>query len=249
MNTYSIGLSHEVRMANVDRRWIAPALIAATFAASAIAYTRLPSSVTLDMSALLPFSAPDNDEPAPRWLAAFLIPSVSVLLWLGFRFATTERAQRVGRWFFRNAPAEATSTGQFARFSETYETIVLGVVTLILGVHAGLLAAAFQRSMLGARMMGLTLALFMVVVGNVMPRLRPNWVAGVRAARTLADPDLWRTTHRAFGAALVGSGILTLVVALVAPRYSLVAGIALLAVSCVVAFVTTTRGSATKAIT
>jgi uncharacterized membrane protein len=87
----------------------------------------------------------------------------------------------------------------------------------------------------------------MVVVGNVMPRLRPNWVAGVRVTRTLADPDLWRTTHRAFGAALVGSGVLTLVVALGAPRYSLVTGMALLVVSCVVAFVTTMRGSATKA--
>ena len=136
-----------------------------------------------------------------------------------------------------------TSAAQFERFAKTYETIVLGVVILMLGVHAGLLAAAFQQSMMAARIIGLTLALSMVVVGNVMPRLRPNWVAGIRAARALTDPDVWRTTHRAFGAALVGSGVLTLVVALAAPRYALVTGLALLVVSCGVASVTIMRAS------
>jgi len=100
-------------MANVDRKWIAPVVIVAAFAASAIAYTRLPSIVTLQMSAVLPFAVPERGEPGPRWLAAFLIPSVSVVLWLAFRFATSERAQRVGRWFFRNSPAETTSAAQF----------------------------------------------------------------------------------------------------------------------------------------
>ena len=62
---------------------------------------------------------------------------------------------------------------------------------------------------------------------------------------TRIDLRLWRTTHRAFGAALVGAGIVTLVIALAAPRYSLLMGLALLVSSCVVAFVRTrgTRGT------
>jgi hypothetical protein len=226
-------------MANVDRRWIAPAIIAAAFAASAMAYTRLPSAVAPQMTELLPFRVPDTNESGPRWMAAFLIPSIAAVLWLGFRFAATARAQRLGRWFFRNAPAEATSAGQFERFAKTYETVVIGVVSLTLALHSGFLAAAFQRPTMAARIIGVTLALFLIAVGNVMPRLRANWVAGVRTSATLADPDLWRTTHRAFGAALVGAGVVTLVIALAAPRYSLLIGLALLVLSCVVAFVTT----------
>jgi hypothetical protein len=229
-------------MANVGRKWIAPVVIVAAFAASAIAYTRLPSLVTLPAEALLPFDVPDNAEPAPRWLAAFLVPITSVLIWLGFRFAPTDRAQRVGRWFFRNAPPEATSAEQFERFGKTYETIVLGVVALILGVHAGLLTAVFQRPVAAARVIGVTLALFMILVGNVMPRLRANWVAGVRTKRLLADPDLWRTTHRVFGAALVLSGLVTLIVTAVAPAFALLIGAALILVSCIVAFAATMRG-------
>jgi uncharacterized membrane protein len=229
-------------MANVDRRWIAPAIIVAAFAASAIAYTRLPSTVAPQMTELLPFTVPDKNESGPRWMAAFLIPSIAAVLWLGFRLAASARAQRVGRWFFRRAPAQATSTEQFARFAKTYETIIIGVVSLILGLQAGFLAAAFHRPTMAARIIGLMLALFLIAVGNVMPRLRPNWVAGLRTRATLANPDLWRTAHRAFGAALVVAGALTLVIALVAPRYSLMTGLALLVVSCVVGFVTTIGG-------
>ena len=226
-------------MANVDRKWIAPAIIAAAFAASSIAYTRLPAAVAPRMTELLPFDVPDANESGPRWIAAFLIPSIAVLFWVAFRFAATERAQRLGRWLFRTAPAEATSAGQLERFAKTYETIVLGVVLLILGVHAGFLAAAFQRPTMAARIVGVTLALFFIVVGNVMPRLRANWIAGLRTNALLADPDLWRTAHRKFGAALVGAGLVTLVLSVAAPRYSLVTGLALLVLSCVVAFVTT----------
>ena len=235
-------------MAKVDRRWIAPAIIAAAFAASAIAFTRLPSSVVLRMSALLPFPVPDNREPGPRWMAAFLLPSVALILWLGFRLAATPRAQGVGRWFLRHAPAEATTAAQFERFAKTYDTIILGVVALIIGLHAGFLAAAFERPLMAARVIGLTFALFMIAVGNVMPRLRANWVAGIRVNRALADPDLWRTTHRAFGAALVAGGVLTLIVALAAPSYALITALVTLVISCVVAFVATMsgRGSTSK---
>jgi fermentation-respiration switch protein FrsA (DUF1100 family) len=237
-------------MANVDRRWIAPAMLAAAFAASAIAYTRLPSAVTPRMTELLPFSVPDNTEAGPRWMAAFLLPSLAVVLWAGFRFAASDRAQRFGRWFVRSAPVEVTTAKQFERFAKTYETIAIGVISLILGMHAGFLAASFQRPTTAARIIGMTLALFLVVVGNVMPRLRANWVAGLRTKATLADPDLWRTAHRAFGMALVSGGIVTFVVALAAPRYALVTGMGLLLLACLVGFATTTgrRGAKSPAV-
>jgi len=185
-------------MANVGRKWIAPVVIAAAFAASAIAYNRLPSLVTLPAGALLPFDVPDKAEPAPRWMAAFLAPVLSVVIWLGFRFSATGRAQRVGRWFFRNAPPQVTSAEQFERFGETYETIVLGVVALVLGVHAGLLAAVFQRPVAAARIIGVTLALFMIVVGRhaegacELDRLSANETPAGRSALVADDTSRLR---------------------------------------------------------
>ena len=70
-------------MPNVDRRWIAPASIVAAFAGSAIAFTELPLNAAPRITALLPFSVPDN-ESGPRWMAAYLFPTVALVLWLGF---------------------------------------------------------------------------------------------------------------------------------------------------------------------
>jgi uncharacterized membrane protein len=78
-------------------------------------------------------------------------------------------------------------------------------------------------------------------MGNVMPRLRPNWIAGLRSKRLLEDPQLWRSTHRTFGAALVGSGIVTVVAAMIVPRYGLLVGIGLLLASLVVGAVASVR--------
>ena len=58
-------------------------------------------------------------------------------------------------------------------------------------------------------------ALF-IVLGNVMPKTQPNWIAGIRLPWTLSDPANWQATHRvggllmmAGGAAIVLAAILT----------------------------------------
>jgi uncharacterized membrane protein len=81
-------------------------------------------------------------------------------------------------------------------------------------------------------------------MGNVMPRLRPNWVAGLRTKRTLNDPQLWRSAHRAFGQALVVSGIITVAAAMVSPRYGFIVGLALL-IAALIAGAIATRGGDT----
>ena len=134
-----------------------------------------------------------------------------------------------------------TSPAQFARFGKTYDTIVLAVVLLILGVHGAIIASTTGFPDLAVRIVPAVLGASLILMGNVMPRLRPNWVAGVRTKRTLEDPQLWRTTHRAFGTAFVVSGILTMIVAVIAPRYGLVTGIAALLASCIVGLVASNR--------
>jgi hypothetical protein len=218
-------------MTSVNRRWLPPILIALAIGASVMAYSRLPAMITLPFEGLLPFRVTTTGDSAPRALAVSLMPAVALLLWVGFRLAPTAAGQRLGRRLFRHAPDEVTSPAQFERFGKTYDTIVLGVIVLAVGLHAAVLAAALQEPGIAARLVPAVLGGSLVLMGNVMPRLRPNWVAGLRTKRMLEDPELWRSTHRIFGAALVASGIVTVVVALIAPPYGLVVGIGLLMTS------------------
>ena len=227
-------------MANVDRRWLAPILIVLAVAASIAVYAQLPPVVALRLEGVLPFTVTESARPGSRALV-FLVPAITMLVWAAFRAAPTALGQRVGRSMLPRAPEEVTSPAQFERFSGTYETIVLAVVVLLTGVQAAILAALLQHAAIASRLIPIVLGASLIFIGNVMPRLRANWVAGLRTQRTFEDPQLWRTAHRAFGTALVVSGILTIIVAVSAPEYGLVTGIATLLVSCVVGFVASTR--------
>ena len=55
-------------------------------------------------------------------------------------------------------------------------------------------------------MFGLTL----IVIGNLLPRFRPNVVIGIRTARTLNDRAAWAHTNRIAGYATVGAGVMFL---------------------------------------
>ena len=228
-------------MPSVDRRWIPLVLIGLAAVASLLAYGSLPPTVELRLDGMLPFDTSEGADLVPRWLALSIVPAIALVVWVAFRAAPTTAGQRVGRLFLRGVPDEVTSPEQFARFAKTYDAIVLAVVLLLLGVHAAIITGGLGYTDLALRMVPVVLGASLIVMGNVMPRLRPNWVAGVRTKRTLEDPRLWRTTHRAFGTAFVLAGALTIVVALAAPRYGLVTGIGSLMLACVVGLIASTK--------
>lgn len=228
-------------MPSLDRRWMPLVLIGLAAVASLLAYGSLPPTVELRLDGLLPFDTGEAADLVPRWLALSLVPAIALVVWASFRAAPTTAGQRVGRLFLRGAPDDVTSPEQFARFAKTYDAIVLAVVLLLLGVHAAIIAGALGYPDLAVRVVPAVIGVSLILMGNVMPRLRPNWVAGVRTKRTLEDPQLWRATHRAFGTAFVVSGVLTIVVALVAPRYGLLTGLGALLLSCVVGLIASSR--------
>jgi hypothetical protein len=213
-------------MGNVARKWFPVALIVAVAVGSGVAYGRLPAETTLPVEWLLPVSV-ENQDVAPRWFAAFLLPVVAFVVWLGFQLGRARVGLRFARLLFPNAPEAATSAESFEQFRATYDTIALGIVALILGIHTGLLVAALGAPQAAARIVTVILGGSMILMGNVMPRLRPNLIAGLRTQQTLNDPRTWRSAHRAFGVALVISGIVTVLVGLSAPTYGFVTGIVL----------------------
>jgi uncharacterized membrane protein len=48
----------------------------------------------------------------------------------------------------------------------------------------------------------------LIVIGNVLPRARPNFWFGIRTPWTLTNERVWERTHRVGGYVLVGAGIL-----------------------------------------
>jgi uncharacterized protein len=224
-------------MGNATRRWLPLALIVVAVAATARLVRDLPDSVAIDLRGVLPVPLEPTADTAPRWVAVVALPALATLVWILFETLRTRAALGLTRRLFSGVPEALGNPATVSRVRRTYDTIALWVVVLVLGVHAGMIAAALGHEALAPRVISVVMGVSLIAAGNVMPRLRPNLVAGVRTRRTLTDPLLWRATHRVLGVAFVFAGTLTVLVGLVAPSYGLTAAVLALVVACVVAAV------------
>lgn len=222
-------------MANDARKWLPPALIAATMAVTGFILRDLPPIVTLDLRGLLPFALEPSADTAPRWVAIVMMPLIAALIWVLLEVGRSSVGLSLARRLFSDTPESMADPATMDRFRGAYDTISLSVVVLILGVHAGMVAAMLGYETLAPRIINVVMGLSLIVAGNVMPRVRPNLVAGVRTRRTLTDPDLWRATHRLLGIAFVIAGAITVLVGIVAPEFGLTTAVITLLIACIVA--------------
>jgi uncharacterized membrane protein len=101
-----------------------------------------------------------------------------------------------------------------------FAAIVLRIIVFVVALHTLLLialAGVLPRTVNGGRIVLLLLGLAIILIGDLLPRVRPNHVIGIRTARTMSDPYVWARTHRAAGYAMVGLGLILSVVAAIAP--------------------------------
>jgi len=222
-------------MANAARKWLPLGLIAVAIAATVFAVRDLPPTVAIDLRGVLPFSLEPNADAAPRWVAVVGIPLLATLVWILFQVGRSRPGLRLTRRLFPETPESLGTPATIGRFRATYDTITLWVVVLVLGMHAGVIAAALGHETLAPRIISVIMGLSLIAAGNVMPRLRPNFMAGVRTRSTLTDPSLWRATHRILGVTFVIAGAITIVVGLFAPAFGLATALVTLVLACVVA--------------
>jgi threonine/homoserine/homoserine lactone efflux protein len=233
-------------MGNVRRRWLPLALIAAVTGLTAYVTRALPSPVTIDLRGLLPFSLEPTADVARRAVMIVAMPALATAVWLLFATLRTRAALGLARRLYRDVPEALGDPATVDRIRPTYDTIVLWVVILILGIHAGMVAAALGRLTLAPRIISVVLGVSFMAIGNVFPRLRPNLIAGVRTRSTLSDPSLWRAIHRVFGVAFVMAGAATVLVGIVAPSFGVTTAVVCLIVTCVIAAVGGARAAVTS---
>jgi hypothetical protein len=93
----------------------------------------------------------------------------------------------------------------------TYHAIVATVVFFILGVHLAVLFALTSQLQVNvvrvvAHGVPVMLGLALIIVGNLLPRLRPNVVIGIRTSRTLSKSRRMGPDEPNAGYAAVGAG-------------------------------------------
>ena len=190
-------------------------LVAAT-GFSVWAYPQLPAEVATHFD----FQGEPNGWSS-RLVAVVLVPALGLLLCAMFTFLPGIDPRRVN----------------YAKFGPTYWTIANAVLVLLAGLHFFTLAKALGWKVDMNRVASLGVGGLLILLGNLMTRLRPNWFMGIRTPWTLSSDTVWRKTHRFGGVAFVIAGVCIAATALVASSwvvYGVIGGTAAAALSSVV---------------
>ncbi len=140
------------------------------------------------------------DDWSPKLTGAFIAPAIALALWL------------LLRWLPRLDPRREN----YERFQDTYWLVVNAVIGFFGLIHVGTLVTVLGWPVDVPRLITVGLGLLLVLLGNYLPRVRPNWWMGIRTPWTLESDHVWRGTHRLAGKTFVAAGVIAVVGSLLA---------------------------------
>jgi len=169
-------------------RWLGIVAALAAVIVSAALWAKLPPEVVTHWNLL---GKPDGS--SSRAWAALAGPAIILGLTL----------------LFQVLPRIDPRRENYEKFRDVYWLVVNGLLLCLLVLHLAILASGAGAVVSVQRVGAGCLAVLMLVLGNSLGRIRPNWFMGVRTPWTLDSPEVWRKTHRVAAWLLVGAGVVT----------------------------------------
>jgi len=169
---------------------IACALLAAAAAlATGVCYGSLPAMVPVHWNA-----AGEADRMGPRAMLWLLGPGLmAAMLGLGLCL-----------------PWLSPQRYRLDAFAPTWSYFIVVMVAMLGCLHLAVLRAIQDDGVDMARTIHGGLFVMLVLLGNPMGKVRPNFFVGVRTPWSLASEQVWHATHRLCGKLMVASGLLGL---------------------------------------
>jgi uncharacterized membrane protein len=125
-------------------------------------------------------------------------------------------------------PAIDPRRASYAAFAPTYRIVRWLIVLLMVGVQSAVLLSAAGVPVPTGAAARAVLAVLLLVLGNSIGRVRPNWFIGIRTPWTLSSDEVWRDTHRLAAPCMVVAGLLSVPLVFVHAPWATAAEIGLL---------------------
>ncbi len=172
------------------------AIVGAMLLVSAWAWLQLPADAQVPIH-----WGPDGqpDDWADKTLGLFLLPAVAAGVATLLAFIPRFEPRRTN----------------LARSSKAYGATWIGVMVLLGGLHLLAVAVALGAELDLTRIVFVGTGVLFVVIGNYLPKVRPNYMMGIRTPWTLTSDLAWTRTHRLGGRVFVGAGIVIAILGLV----------------------------------
>jgi uncharacterized membrane protein len=176
----------------MSKRWLGLVFILASVVFSLAVYGKLPDQVATHFG-----PTGEADGWSSRSFAAFGLPLLSFFLYS----------------LLSALPQIMPRRENYERFSETYWTIITVIIAFMAVTHVVILGISLGWPIDVPTFVLLGVGAMFVIMGNLMPRVKSNWMLGIRTPWTLDSENVWRETHRLGGRTMVVAGIITMVAA------------------------------------
>ena len=94
------------------------------------------------------------------------------------------------------------------RSGKAYGATWIGLMLVLGGMHLLAISVALGASLDLTRIVMIATGALFVLIGNYLPKVRPNYLMGIRTPWTLASDLAWRRTHRVGGRLFVIEGLI-----------------------------------------
>jgi uncharacterized membrane protein len=181
------------------RKWIPLLIVVAAFIASAVVYPRLPETMPthFDMSG-------QPNGWSSRLFGAWIVPLFLLFMW----------------GLVRVLPAIDPRGDNYAKFGGAFEGIIVSIMLFMLGIHIVVLRASLGHPVAMQHVLPVGVGVLFIVIGNLLPRARPNWFVGIRTPWTLSSDRVWEKTHRLGGRLFVAGGVIITVAAFASAKWA-----------------------------
>lgn len=184
------------------RKWYPYLLVAIAIVASVVAFTQMPERVPIHWN-----MRGDPDKFANRLLAVCVMPPVILLIAL----------------LLRVLPRLDPRRENYPKFQDSYDMVVNATLTLVLLVHFMMLGGSLGMPIFeGVRIIIAAAGVLLVIIGNVLPKTRPNWVFGLRTPWTVNNDRVWERSNRVGGYMLAAAGLLVIAGAFLPTPFNLI---------------------------
>jgi len=135
------------------------------------------------------------------------------MLWLGLLPA--------GIWALMTwIPKIDPKKANYEKFGSSYRIMRAVIVLFMIAVNWLTVIKVLYDSTNIVLFIKIFLGMLFTALGNLLIRIRPNWFTGIKTPWTLADPVIWKKTHRLGGYLMFFSGILFILSAFFLPDKS-----------------------------
>jgi uncharacterized membrane protein len=172
-------------------------LIAGACVTTAIAYPYLPLRIAMHWDIHL-----QPNQYGPKWVLWLLGPGL---------MAAVTLFTCLGPWL-------SPRRFDLDSFRSTWRQLMLLLFCMIGYIYAAMLLAGIRQSIDAGRMILGGVCVIMVLMGNLMGKVRKNFYIGIRTPWTLANDRVWNATHRFAARTWISGGLLGLLFTIVGLR-------------------------------